>query len=89
MASRPGYSGADDLGRRRADRKEFSPSTDWAHGGPIIERERITLEEHAGEWCAYVRMQWGPGAMPEGSDGVGYGPTPLIAAMRAFVASKR
>ena len=58
---------------------EFSPSTDWAQGGPIIERERISLV-----------------AMPDGSwQSQGrdlrphfHNPTPLIAAMRAFVASK-
>lgn len=54
-------------------------STDWAQGGPIIERERITVV-----------------AMPNGSwqsQGKDLRPhfhnaTPLIAAMRCFVASK-
>lgn len=60
-------------------------STDWAQGGPIIEREKIELRYHdvivAGIWYR---------------DGIGsdecshkaIGPTPLIAAMRCFVASK-
>ena len=55
------------------------PSTAWEHGGPIIERERIALEFLDGEWCA-----WAPG--PQRADG--RGPTPLIAAMRAYVASR-
>ena len=53
-------------------------STDWAQGGPIIEREGINLSSVAGiTWCA------------DGPVSVGfYGPTPLIAAMRCYVASK-
>ena len=57
----------------------ISPSTDWAQGGPIIERDKITIE-YTGDpdtWCANIR-----------ADEEVYGPTPLIAAMRAFVASK-
>lgn len=58
------------------------PSTAWEHGGPIIEREYIALELLDGEWCA-----WAPG--PQRADGGdGRGPTPLIAAMRAYVAGK-
>jgi hypothetical protein len=55
-------------------------STDWAQGGPIIERERIAIEPAEDvfdqPWYATVR------------DIAGYGPTPLIAAMRCYVASK-
>jgi len=62
----------------------FRPSTNWAHGGPIIEREGISL------------MQW---EVPN-DDGTLWtarnltatvhqsGPTALFAAMRAYVASK-
>lgn len=53
----------------------FRPSTNWAQGGPIIERERMHL--YAGpQWTAAIR----PGQFV-------YGPTPLIAAMRCFVSS--
>lgn len=61
-------------------------STDWAQGGPIIERERIDLQAkiNAGsdydEWLATI----GIGSKQRRR----YGPTPLIAAMRCFVASK-
>ena len=57
-----------------------SRSTDWAYGGPIIEREGISLGAHLDgeEWLA--RDYWG---MSEQS-----APTPLIAAMRCYVASK-
>jgi hypothetical protein len=58
------------------------PSTAWEHGGPLIERERIALEFLDDEWCA-----WAPG--PQRADGGdGRGQTPLVAAMRAYVASK-
>ena len=64
-------------------------STDWAQGGPIIEREKIDLFTEKGtpeSWCASVARD------QNGHRLVGwrlhqYGPTPLIAAMRCFVAS--
>ena len=52
-------------------------SSDWAQGGPIIERERITAEWTGEDWMAYIRH-----------DEEFFGPTPLIAAMRCYVASK-
>lgn len=64
----------------------FSPSTDWAQGGPIIERERIAVE-HAGDcWLATVAgVDYHADGMP---DDFPFGPTPLIAAMRCYVWSK-
>lgn len=55
----------------------YSPSTDWRQGGPIIERERIELEHDGFAWWARIT-----------ADEDFHGPTPLIAAMRCFVASK-
>jgi hypothetical protein len=55
----------------------YSPSTDWAQGGPIIERERIELEHDGFIWWARIK-----------ADEDHSGPTPLIAAMRCYVASK-
>ena len=59
-------------------------STDWAQGGPIIEREGINLFQRKGlaakegkPWLAYTESQLEQA-----------GPTPLIAAMRCYVASK-
>jgi hypothetical protein len=65
---------------------DFEPSERWDHGGPIIEREQITIkarEDEAGplEWAAFV------GSNPVGAVTC-LGPTPLIAAMRAYVASR-
>ena len=56
-------------------------STDWAQGGPIIERELIGLEFDGAE-----NFKWW-GYDPK-ADNYVHGETPLIAAMRAFVASK-
>lgn len=56
---------------------EFRPSSRWAHGGPIIERERISLFGDAGgRWLAerFSTKVWGE--------------TLLVAAMRCYVASK-
>ena len=56
----------------------FCPSTDWELGGPIIEREQIDLAvSQNGEWLAST--------FPAAEK---FGPTPLIAAMRCYVASK-
>ncbi|WP_454751627.1 DUF2591 domain-containing protein [Cupriavidus necator] len=57
----------------------FKPSTDWAHGGPIIERERIGVLPRGGEWAAWAI---------EDMDPSGTGESALVAAMRAYVASK-
>lgn len=56
-------------------------STNWSQGGPIIEREKYNLNYDVSQapdvWQA-----------DDGVDNVGNGPTPLIAAMRCYVASK-
>jgi len=57
----------------------LAPSTDWAQGGPIIEREGIEL------LCESLGFRWV--AMPQKGP-EWRGPTPLIAAMRCYVASK-
>jgi len=58
---------------------EYSPSSNWAQGGPIIEREMIELvPQTPALWDAMYKTQHIPND----------GPTPLIAAMRCYVASK-
>mgnify|MGYP003351542252 CR=1 FL=1 len=52
-------------------------ATDWAQGGPIIERERINLWNEGYDWEASLF-----------GEHIVWGPTPLIAAMRCYVASK-
>lgn len=70
----------------------WSPSTRWAEGGPIIEREEISV------WLAmddvFKRDKWAATYPYHEGDIVlepfveNWGSTPLIAAMRCFVASK-
>lgn len=58
-------------------------STNWAQGGPIIERERIRVEPFSGAWLACA---WNEN---NGEYHLFYrGTTPLIAAMRCFVSSR-
>ena len=58
-------------------------STDWAQGGPIIEREGIGVYRFRGAWAAHCPLpNGGFHACMENQ------PTPLIAAMRCYVASK-
>ena len=60
---------------------DYNWATDWAQGGPIIEREQITVEYQGwggeDQWIGYIRH-----------DEEIAGPTPLIAAMRCYVASR-
>lgn len=56
----------------------YRPSVAWQQGGPIIEREGLTIGParfHSAEFFAHTVFgnEW-------------FGPTPLIAAMRCFVA---
>ncbi len=66
----------------------YSPSECWADGGPIIQREGISVmydDLASDDFCAWI-------GVPKDIDGVDAegvrGETPLIAAMRAYVASK-
>jgi hypothetical protein len=52
-------------------------SSDWPQGGPIIEREGISIVHQSDQWSAQTD-----------DDLFAYGPTPLIASMRCYVASK-
>ena len=67
------------------DYNKFYPSTNWAQGGPIIEREGINVERvnNHGKWEA-----WTPAPERRSGEAVEQGTTPLIAAMRCYVASK-
>ena len=69
-----------------------SPSTDWSSGGPIIERERITVQaSQAGDWRAFLgdgTTNAGTGRSRSEPIIATRGDTPLVAAMRAYVASK-
>jgi hypothetical protein len=68
------------------ERVEYTPSSDWSQGGPIIEREDINIETWHGAWQA--ELEFLPDDDTHYRYGMGAGPTPLIAAMRCYVASK-
>lgn len=61
------------------------PSTDWSQGGSIIEREEISVQ-HTGDAAKCRAHAWNDDRLDFWP--VMYGPTPLIAAMRCYVASK-
>lgn len=62
----------------------YRPSLNWAQGGPIIERERISIrpDTTTSDYRAFVIRP------PEGLHHRYVGATPLEAAMRCFVATK-
>lgn len=77
--------------------RTYRPSTDWNRGGPIIERERITTiastcedSDDQLEWSAVVGgfSCYIDELLPIPSFIGQRGPTPLVAAMRAYVVSK-
>lgn len=62
-------------------------ATDWMQGGPIIEREQITLRTNAcipGHWAAFIDF----GNSNTNIKSRQSGPTPLVAGMRCYVASE-
>lgn len=61
----------------------FWPSVDWSQAGPIIERERISVDSsYTGQWVADTVESRNKFTITR------VGPTPLVAAMRCYVASK-
>lgn len=61
----------------------FNPSTDWALGGAIIERENISITGTNFPW-----WECDTGWYAHIGDHYAHGSTPLEAAMRCYVASK-
>lgn len=65
------------LAKGWAPSMSFCPSTNWAQGGPIIERELLLLRPYGLSWeCSMGGINWLKGT------------TPLTAAVRAYAASK-
>ena len=66
------------------------PSIAWEHGGPIIDRERMSVDFLDGEWCVWRPVNVAGDVTSDArlQDVTGRGPTLLVAAMRAYVASK-
>lgn len=79
------------------DGRSYCPSAHWSDGGPIIDSDQIATVMLENEWRAFsvVKGSMGSGNDPDyrlfevtPEDATASGPTPLIAAMRAYVASK-
>ena len=77
--------------------EEYSPSTNWSQGGPIIEREISKVFRNVGgTWSAMILKdvpltpdERGTSlALSRRGQWNGAGSAPLIAAMRCYVASK-
>lgn len=67
-------------------RQSWHPSTNWSQGGPIIEREKITIDyDHEGPTLMWEAKHFAFDGTELQRE---YGPTPLIAGMRCYVASK-
>ena len=90
----PIYRSGKTLTRMDMDGQHYwQPTFDWSQGGPIIERERIELIRwdgtwgvEEGTWVANIQHEdkrFGGVMLSEGQ-----GTTPLIAAMRCYVASR-
>ena len=58
----------------------FRPSTNWEHGGPLIDKHGGSVQHTRGLPCD-VRYSGGP----DGADVWHYGPTALVAFCRGFV----
>jgi hypothetical protein len=61
-------------------RNTFNFSTDWAQGGPIIEREGISINSHLDGYEWFARDYWGMNEQAAEK--------PLVAAMRCYIATK-
>lgn len=62
----------------------YGPSTDWAQGGPIIER----MGENGLILMRATTRKLGWRASLDFPNAFFFGPTPLVAAMRCYVASR-
>lgn len=66
----------------------WHPTTSWAQGGPIIDREKISIVWAHFHWCAGTGDIGEIYRSDEGNHFTGTGPTALVAAMHCYVASK-
>lgn len=65
-----------------------SPSTDWAQGGPIIEREMREFGFDLWSGAHVPTGQFAATYCRGAPDSYVYGPTPLVAAMRCYCCAK-
>ena len=63
----------------------YNPSTDWAQGGTLIQREGIGIRQYGD----FLESHWQADKWAfKFVDPMATGPTPLIAAMRVYVMAK-
>lgn len=76
---------------KRSQYYVYAPSSNWKQGGPIIEREQLCVG-YKHQLDSYYVPVIDPSVLCWARTTAGghlkYGPTPLIAAMRCYVASK-
>lgn len=83
------------LAKGWAPSMSWHPSSNWSQGGPIIEREKLSIS-YFGDQSRFGQHskteQWWEARHPthrtHSCRTVGFGTAPLIAGMRAYVASK-
>lgn len=69
--------------KKKTDAEHYSPTSAWAQGGPIMDREGINHGRcDDGQFCAWIGFVSEYEIVP-----TYYGPTTLIAAMRCYVAT--
>lgn len=73
---------------RKYTERIYEPHASWSQGGPIIEREGIGLHRATPPVGSVMRtgFEWTATALDRAH--IEFGPTPLVAAMRCFVAYK-
>ena len=71
--------------RSNGDHTRAPYSSEWAHGGGIVEDNRIEIRRHSGEWIACPEAD--ASEEDNWTERGQYGPTALVAAMRCYVAS--
>jgi len=79
------YLNHQNLARITTSAHAWRPSCNWPQGGPIIEREWLDVTPWPNESDEDLRWQC---VQHDSTDCLCFGPTPLIAAMRCYVASK-
>ena len=62
----------------------YSPSTNWEQGGPLIDLAKIDTFNQNNGFAGAIEMATRTNPHPRPY----FGPTPLVAAMRCYVASK-
>jgi hypothetical protein len=88
VAKCEGVVNGDDLDVGFIAERGYTPSTNWAQGGAIIEREWIDVVKPVNSVCWVATMHYQNDDSERIQTSEEQGATPLVAAMRCYVASK-